>query len=234
MLVDNNFIFLNLPRCASSSFQNTCLYYNLPLDFYDDSVSKIIKSKQENDIAHYHESLILLQTKFGKDYPVISVKRDPKECFISMWKHIINFLYKNGLKNEAEQFTNLKINDILTYSSHDTMTPENRSKYIYEFLKKTGITRNMVNENFLSLLNTLLIPVSNFHNDNQSIIWFKFNELHKLEDWVSNRLNIDFKLQHLNSSNHLECELKNDENFRKVYDSIYGHLNNPKIEITLL
>jgi hypothetical protein len=234
MLVENKFIFISLPRCASTSFQITCLDHKLSLEFYDETVSNVIKNKKETDVIHYHESLELLQRKFGKNYPIISVKRDPKECFVSMWKHIINFLYINGLKEEAERFTNLKINDILSYSTDDIMTAKNRANHIYSFLNKNGITRDKVNEDLLSLLNTLIIPTSNLHNNNQSIIWFNFDELDKLENWVSKKLNIDFKLQHLNSTKHLNCELKNDDNFKKMYDNIYETLNNPKTKVTLI
>jgi hypothetical protein len=45
--------------------------------------------------------------------------------------------------------------------------------------------------------------------------------LYKLEEWVSNKLNIDFKLINLNSSNHFNTKLELNDEFKEKYDSIY-------------
>jgi hypothetical protein len=60
-----------------------------------------------------------------------------------------------------------------------------------------------------------------YHNFDPSIIWFDFSELHKLEEWVSNKLNIDFKLEKINSSKKYKLNFKLDDKFIETYNSIY-------------
>jgi hypothetical protein len=52
--------------------------------------------------------------------------------------------------------------------------------------------------------------------------------LNELEEWVSKKLEFDFKLEKTNSSQHFECTIINDEYFRKKYDSIYKNYDSPK------
>jgi hypothetical protein len=75
--------------------------------------------------------------------------------------------------------------------------------------------------------------MSFLHNHNPDIIWFDIKELNKLEEWVSNELNIDFKLEKINSSQHFETKLKLDNEFIEKYNKIYGTFDNVKKEKTL-
>lgn len=77
-------------------------------------------------------------------------------------------------------------------------------------------------------------PTSYYHHHDKSIIWFDFKELNKMEKWVSDKLSIDFKLEKINSSQHFECSIINDDYFKKKYDSIYNNYDNPKITKSLI
>jgi hypothetical protein len=204
------------------------------LKYYDESASDFLKNNSKDNIVHYHESIVDLQRKFGKNYPVISVKRDPLDSFISMWKHIINVSDVMGLSNLVEIFTNLKINDILTYTTKDVLDGTGRFEVINRFLNKNGLKYGEINENILALLNTMIIPQSIFHNNDDSIIWFDLDNLNELERWVSEMIGVNFKLEHLNSSKRVECSINKDVITKNLYENIYGLLNNPKINKTLI
>jgi len=55
-----------------------------------------------------------------------------------------------------------------------------------------------------------------------------------MEEWVSNILGIEFKIEKTNSSQHFECSIINDDYFRRKYDSIYKNYDEPKIEKTII
>ena len=73
MLVDKNFIFISLPRCASTSFMITCLKNKISIEHfnsnYDNQLININDWKRMNNeeladsLTHAHETLHLLQSK---------------------------------------------------------------------------------------------------------------------------------------------------------------------------
>jgi hypothetical protein len=55
-----------------------------------------------------------------------------------------------------------------------------------------------------------------------------------LEEWVSNKLGIEFKLEQSNSSKHFDSKLSLNEAFIKKYNEIYDIYDTPKVVKTLL
>ena len=73
MLVDDKFIFISLPRCASTSFHISCIRNNIDIKFakssendqhYDLSLSN---GDLVNKMTHIHERTYELDLEFGKD-----------------------------------------------------------------------------------------------------------------------------------------------------------------------
>ena len=90
-----------------------------------------------------------------------------------------------------------------------------------EFIKKHNLTTNFKLKLWLVILFT---PDAQYHLHDSRIKWFDFNKLYELEEWVSSKLERDFKLIHLNSSTHIECNLKNDDNFKNKFNSLFSAL----------
>ena len=86
----------------------------------------------------------------------------------------------------------------------------------------------------VNMIDILLTPISNWTNNDPNIIWFDFDKLYELEEWVSNKLGKGFKLEKLNSSNHIECNLKLTDNFIKKYNKIYNNYDFRKEKKTLI
>lgn len=234
MLVENKFIFLNIPRCASTSFHLTCINEGLKLEFADDSVLNLVKKRHDDDIVHIHETIYALEEKFGKEVPVISIKRNQYERFLSMWKHIINEADQIGDKKLVDTFTKMKISDILYYSVNDILTAKTRHFLIKDFLLKNGLIFENTDQTIIALLNNLFIHESHYHNNNKRIMWFNINELGELEEWVSNILGTNFTILHLNSSKSVDLSLKIDDEFKNLYNKIYETLDKQKETKSLL
>lgn len=235
MLVENKFIYLNLPRCASTSFHIACLKYGLNIKYYDDIIHTLNPKKIDvnddneaiaDNLTHAHERLINLKKKFGNDIPVIAVKRNPYDRYISLWKHIIDELYRVGEMKTFEIFKSLTTDELLSYTEIDLSSNENKYSFIKEFFKKNNVPKT--GPYITAMMYMIISPLSHYHNHDNSILWFDIKELYKLEEWISKQLGFNFKLEKTNSSQHFECGIINDEYFRKKYDSIYTNYDNPK------
>ena len=232
MLVENKFIYVSLPRCASTAFMASCVKQNLDIKHYNnefnidnqlsltqyDNINQIDFQNFEIEFAHSHETLPDLRAKFGYHYDVISVRRNKHERFISLWKHILKLFHRYNNLDTVNKLSNLTIDELLWYKTNDLQSVESVEEVVEIFIKKYKLN---LNESGRTMLRILLFPYSKWHNHDPDIIWFDFNELYKLEEWVSNKLNMDFKLMNLNSSNYFDSKLELNDEFKEKYDSIY-------------
>ena len=194
MLVDKKFIFISLPRCASTSFLITCLKNKIPIEHfnsnYDNQLIKINewekKSNEElaDSLIHPHEPLYKLQEKFGVKNQIISIRRNKYYRFLSLWKHIIDELHRVKKFDIADIFSKLTTNDIFhKITSNDIYNSENRHKVIDEFLSRLKISKE---ESYTkNMLDILFTPVVELTNNDPKIIWFDIDNLGELENWVS-------------------------------------------------
>lgn len=234
MLVDNKFIYLSLPRCASTSFHATCLKMGIPTIDYTDKKNKHLENIDLSDksvdwladnMNHGHQPLYKLQEWYGKHHPIIGVKRDRHERFISIWKHIIDEMYRKGETEFADLCTTLDYKDILCFNSEDIYSPGSINSLVDEFCTKYGIPN--ASEYAKWSLSISFTPYSFYHQHNESIIWFDFNNLSEMEDWVSDKLNKSFKLEMGNSSKHYDCKLTMSDSFVERYNTIYDVYDYP-------
>lgn len=233
MLVQNKFIYVSLPRCASTSFMIACGKNNLNIQHHTGKFDKTYESMDwslsskliASKLPHAHESLSRLIAKFGDSYEIISVKRNKYQRFISTYKHVIDELLRLGEFVIAKKLTELPGTELLYFSTVDLQLRESVDNLVSGFLEKFELNKfkNIESQKYLrTMLNIVFSPISFYHNDNSRILWFDFEKLGELESWVSNKLSMDFKLEKTNSSKHLECNLTLDSTFIEKYDSIYG------------
>ena len=237
MLINNKFIFINLPRCASYAFHISCLRNNFDIEFYKSSklseVDLKILKEMDNDklvinLPHHHERIVFLQEKFGKDYPTIAIKRDNYETFVSLYKQLIRMLALNQEPDIAKKLQKYSVDDILFFNKEMTLGSDNsRENLVNEFIEKLNInSKNQKTQKFMKeFIRTLISPKSWFHNNDPNIIWFDIDKLYELENWVSNITNTEFKLEKINESNKIDCNLILNDTFKKKYDSIYSEYN---------
>lgn len=253
MLVDNKFIYINLPRCGSTSFHYSCILNELDIKNFNGEWDRVnskidFKNIDESDIMniiqHGHETLPLLKEKFGSNYPVIAVKRDRHESFYSLYKHAIFDLKRANAINAYEYLKNVDLEELFFYKTEDITTDEKRINLLNDFLLRKNIIKKrcvdfknlnlFTDEYVLNIMYILITPASYWHNHDKDIIWFDIKELNLMEKWVSDKIGKPFILKKVNSSNHIECNLKLDEAFRLKYNEIYDFYDNPKTIKTLI
>jgi hypothetical protein len=181
-------------------------------------------------LYHSHEKIQYLENKLGYGYDIISVKRNRHERFISTWKHVLDELYRINEMDIYNKFKTFDENDLLFFN-HNDLIDENLVSLINEIIKKYDLKYE--NRYVKVILSILLRPTSYWHNHDPRIKWFDIKELHKLEEWVSNKLNMEFKLEKTNSSQHFDCNLKLTDNFIKRYNQIYDYFDLPKTKISI-
>ena len=220
MLVDNKFISLMIPRCATTSFLHTCKINGIETD---DIRTYGYPNLYQPEIGgrHFHENIQTLQEKFGYDYPVIGVQRDKISSFISLWKQTLKMFYEVNEIDLYNKLIKLSYNDVLFFKENDynLIIADDLIDCAMEFCKRNDIE---IKAEYLGKFILLYRPKEFYHRNNPNIIWFDFNDLTKLENWVSNQLNREFKLVNINTSTNVECNFKNDESFQELYNSLYG------------
>lgn len=240
MLVENKFIFLLLPRCASYSFHITCLQNKFDLKFFntpalingDEKFKTMDVNQLVYEIPHMHERIVDLQNKFGDNYPVIGIKRNKYERFISIYKKMISEFTRMGELDVAKKFASFSIDDVLFFKK-EMLLHENIETLIFEFIKKFNIKlKNIEWEQSgtpASIIKSVYAPLSLFHNHNPNIIWFDINNMVELENWVSDITNTKFKMIRVNDCGETNCNLVLNDEFKKKYDEIYSEYDNTKI-----
>ena len=241
MLVDNKFLYLSLPRCASTSFFISCLRNDLNVrhsnstqdnDYDPIELSSITNIDLVYQINHFHETIDSLKKSFGYGYEIISVKRNRHERFVSYFNHCIGELYRNDIMDLYNIFLELNVDDLLFYNTNDLIGKSNKIKLVESFLKRIGYKgdKSLV----IPLLLPMFSPLSTYHNHDPNIIWFDFNDLTKLEEWVSNKTFKEFKLNFFGSSKEYESKITVDDYFIEKYNKIYDYYDIVKNQNTLL
>jgi hypothetical protein len=237
MLVDNKFIFISLPRCASTSFHISCIRNNIDIKFakssennqyYDLSLPNDVLIKK---MVHIHERTHELNMVFGNEYDIISIKRDRYERFLSLWNFLIkkSKIYGNDVYYIVK---NLHIGDILSFDISE-LDKKKRQNTIDFFLKKHNLI-GKVDDYFKNLLFILWQPTSFWHNNDPKIIWFDFNKLDDLERWVSDKINKPFILEHSNSSKDINTNIILNDEFISIYNKMYDRFDLLKTNKTFI
>lgn len=232
LCINNDLIWVSVPRCASVSIEKTLASSELEINFYK---KKIFFDKN----IHVHVQLETLHKYFGLKES-ICITRNTIQRFISGLEHwwwqmemfglnpIIpfseidnNFIYKH--------FTDEIINNIYTYEPFYTDIDfeyiTNR-QYLNDYF---SITKGKKIDTFLPLL---IISQLFWTNNNKCTYQFDFNNISLFEEYISDRYKINFKLQHLNSRNKSVTKIKVDEKFENwVYDKFEKRFTNSEIKL---
>ena len=128
----------------------------------------------------------------------------------------------------AKKLQKYSVDDILFFNKKMTLGSDNsRENLVNEFIEKLNInSKNQKTQKFMKeFIRTLISPKSWFHNNDPNIIWFDIDKIYELENWVSNITNTEFKLEKINESSKIDCNLVLNDTFKKKYDSIYSEYN---------
>jgi hypothetical protein len=241
MLVDNKFIYLSLPRCASTSFFISSIRSGFSIKHakstHDEIYNHIDLTKTSNmdlvyQINHFHETITALQDTFGKNYEIISVRRNRYDRFISYFNHCIGELFRNNNLELYNKLLELDLDDVLFYETKNLINKDSKVNLVKEFLNR--LDYDGYDSKVESLLMPIFSPLSTYHNNDPNIIWFDFNNLPELVNWVTKKTGKEFKLETFGSSNEYKSKLMVNDEFIKKYDNIYNFYDVIKKQNTVI
>ena len=129
-------------------------------------------------------------------------------------------------------FLELDVDDLLFYNTNDVLGKSNIIRLVDSFLKRIGYEGN--EPSIIPLLMPMFSPLSTYHNHNPNIIWFDFDNLKKLEEWVSIKTNKDFRIDVFGSSKEYKSKISVNDYFIEKYNKIYDYYDIVKNQNTLL
>jgi hypothetical protein len=224
--INNDLIWISVPRCASTSIENAILNSPVQIIHYKYEISNAYPK-------HVHITLPQLFKKFGK-METVAIKRDYFDRWVSAlqhtwymyeingvelsvkWEDIDNdFIYKNFTKEYIDSIYLIvgMENDLIKYEDVIKMR-EFKKSIIYRFAKN-------IPENIEHLFNPtmLLLSQSYWVDNNKCTHEFNIDEIDKFEEFMCNRYEIDFKVDRINKSNPIKNNIVKDDKLKQwVFD----------------
>lgn len=238
MLIDKKFIYINIPRCASTSFHIGCIRAGIDIEYvgidieYDTQLEKLTNMEIAYKIPHMHQNIYDILSFFGDSYEIISVKRNKYERFVSYFNHCIGELKKMREDIMYEKFKKIQLEDLMFFKKDDVSDKNAIKKLTKRFLNNIEIFD--YSEKIEHLIMPMFAHPSYYHKNNTKIKWFDFNNLIELENWVSDKCKKDFKLEIFGSSREYESQIIVNEQFISKYEEIYYSYENFKKQKSLI
>jgi hypothetical protein len=231
LCINNDLIWVSVPRCASHSIEDAFL--NSPV-----SINHFKYENNRTYTEHVHMNLSELYKKFGKK-ETIAIKRNYFERWISGLQHMFLSYEMNNIKLSRkweevdndfiyQYFSKEYIDSIHTFNPADL----NLSNYkdtieIKEILKlnlfnfkdsSTEINFEDLDVQFSPYM--LLLSQMYWVSNNKCTYEFDITEIDKFEKFISTRYDIEFKIEKLNQSVPMKNNIIKDDKLKKwVFDN---------------
>jgi hypothetical protein len=226
--INNDLIWISVPRCASMSIEKSIV--NHPHIKYQHINSINPKFEKMKD-AHLHVNIDDLTVYFGK-METVCIKRNWFERWLSSFEYIWQSIEFNKLtpKYNYEEVDNDFIYNIFSNSFINKLEFENSDDDIISlFLLFINESLDEFKDKNIRYTGIRLLSSQNIWTSNEKCTYeFDINELYKFENFISNRYNIDFKIEHINRSKKLKNKIViNDE----LKNFIWNKFEKPYIKI---
>jgi hypothetical protein len=215
--INNDLIWLSIPKCASTSIENALQNSKLDVVHYD-------YGKKKDYDRHLHIRLKYLYEKFGLK-ETICINRDYFDRWISGLKHIwdtyelikVPLIKKwEDVDNDFiyETFTDDYVNEIYVSGKNFPTIRNHDGKSLIDYSKVTKLELNKkIIPNGIFIENILRSQL--YVKDNKKCTYeFNINEIDKFEKFIQNRYNIDFKLDILNKTSFQDNLIIKDEKLK--------------------
>jgi hypothetical protein len=204
LLINNDLIWVSIPKCASVSIEKALLNSNLDFKINTEYKYNLEKLKQ-----HGHIKSSKLFNEFGRK-ETVCITRDWFDRWLSglefVWQHLIN--HNQTMIVDWEDVDNNFI-----YNTFNN----NFGKTIYYNTNWDDIINKLIknlDETKPTIMPVLCVFMSENHwKENQPCTYeFDIKELHKFEEFIEKRYGVSFKIPHLNSTPKIKNKIEiNDE-----------------------
>jgi hypothetical protein len=205
LLINNDLIWVSVPKCASISIERALLNSDLDIKMYSE-----YKYNLEKLNKHLHFTKSVLFNEFGT-HPTVCITRD----WFDKWLSALEFIWTRILKANLTPIIDWnEIDNQFIYKTFDI----NFSKKLHytdqydELFRKLIIDSDIINNPITSAVVVALLS-QNYWKGNQPCTYeFDIKELHKFEEFIQKRYGVSFNLEHLNSTPKIKNKIEiNDE-----------------------
>jgi len=222
ILINDDLIWIAVPRCASTSIEKNLLNSNSNSNLNCEHIrnyEKIIKKhkKDKKQPIHFHYKVDLLYNKFGyKD--TICIKRDWFERWMSSLLHLYYTIRADGFTPiiDFEDIDNDFIYNVfdIEFVTDLYSFDDERQMVCYSKLIKESF--DIVKEKSIKYKGVVMLLSQNYWTDNEKCTYeFELKEIDKFEKFIEDRYNIEFKLKKLNSDTKLKSNIVGDDKLKK-------------------
>jgi len=233
MLIENKFVFVAIPKCATMSFEDACFNNNFTIDYSPYGLFNKGLLNGTKPTSHVHVPITKLREIHGHRYPFVTLTREDVSRFVSAWKHILKII-----KN-----TDIKFYDILKNVGNDEfchhfgnyfknlrLSKESVVSFLNEFTDKKNHEKHVI-DIFMSVFR----PTLDWTNNDKTLIKFSFeNEIPQFEKWISEKCGVDFKLSHINDTNGIDTKLIKDDFLINFYQTMLNPTSQHKSKLSLI
>jgi hypothetical protein len=230
MLVEESFIFLAIPRCASVSVETSFIQQGFKLKYHPNILSERRSDLGLVPVYHGHQSIsylkknIALPTNFNdpsKITETVSIYREPVERFLSAWKYVLQSIKMVDdssygiLKNMGNEEFVQRFSPIIT-SPFDLVKSSTFDKLLGPILGYEPITNSKFN-NSRQVFSSVLTSPARWHENDVTIRFFHINNLVEFENYVQQKTGKEFKILKINDTADIETNMVVDDILKEFY-----------------
>jgi hypothetical protein len=210
MVINNQVVFVPIPKNASWSVEDTCVQYKFDLKYpyvlWENSIKLNGKTSQ-----HLHSTIESITSAFGTNFEYVCIIRDSTDRFISAWKFFISVMIdelplipeRDSVINKLKNLDNSFIINFIKENYNDfknvygvvsvrqTLLSKLLNKMDLIDYHKSDVT--FIRKHALHMV-TFITQYKWISDPNIKVKQFNFKELDKFEKYISEKFNVDFKL----------------------------------------
>jgi hypothetical protein len=218
MLIENQFVYLPIPKNASTSIIYSILHWRFKVDFGDTMLNKLMYDQIDSNkpFAHYHNTYEYYKNIFP-DKKTIGIYRPSEDRFISALKYMVLMCKETGveLKYNFEKLNEVEIIEIFSkifFELDATKEPINNvelkqyDKDIHNIIKR-NITDDYLNFNKMHLNN---FRSQYFWGLNKCDTIINMSELNEFTNIIK-KIKPNFNLIKMNKSNDISLKITKSE-----------------------
>ena len=225
MVINDKVVFIPIPKNASWSVEDTCIKYGFDLKYRNVLWENSIKLNINNKGKHIHSTVDNLLSSFGNQYDYTCIIRNSTDRFISAWRFFISAMEAElndiSVSNKIKKLDNsfviefIKENYLKLPSSYNSI--QSSTELLMILLDKMKIKNNLIidsnfNHRYSAHIVTFISQYQWIYNNSVTIKQFSFEKLNEFEEYISDKLNVEFKLIHQNKTKLDYCAVtKTDE-----------------------
>lgn len=231
MLINNDFVYLPIPKNASTSIVYSLIQWRIKVDSGKEEINKIMIEKiNKTEFTHYHTTYDLITDKFPNK-KVVGIRRPSVDRFFSSLKYMIQESKKNNvkLKYNFEKLNESEIIEIFTKIFYElSFTKDNPILFANELKQYKNKLNKIINENITTnYLNFDYGLMNNFHSQyswglNKCDTIIDISELNKFTDMIK-KIKPNFNLIKMNDTDDMTLNIEKSDKIIEFVDKVIDY-----------